>query len=181
MEEQNNWKKRGPGKVQSTVKHYIFYSYYRKNTLPNNKVGRKEYNKFLNDLTKAFMDSMIEENTEIKLTGLGRFRIKETDSFRKDRYGELKLRKSPVDWDSTWKYWRTKYEGLLDSEIIKIDNKPILRFENEHRQGKIYSFYWDKITTILKNKSKYNFRPTRLAKEKLGKLLKTNDNIFYYG
>lgn len=182
MEELNNsWKKRSSGKVVSTVNHYAFYSYYLKNTLKEARVPRKEFNKFVADLTKSLMNAMIEENLEVRLTGLGKFRIRESNIEYFDKNGEFKPNNVPVDWGSTWKYWRNKYEGLSDDEILKIPNRTVIRFENDHRKGKIYKFQWDKYTSIAKNKNIYNFRATRLAKEKLGKVLKTNSNIFYYG
>jgi len=180
QESNKDWKKRGKGKIVSTVKHYAFYSGYLKHTLKSNRIPRQEYNKFLADLMRTLMDAVIEEHLEVKFSNIGSFRVKETKMQFITADGQMN-KSIPTNWDASWKYWRELHPDKTDVEIIALSNKPIIRHENESRNNHIYRFNWDKRTTLLKNKSYYTFRPTRLAKEKLARILKTNENVTFYG
>jgi len=162
------------------VPKYVFYSYYRKNTI-HKKLTRTQFDRFMKDILLALTDAMINESLEIKIPYLGQFRIRERPLtlLRKDGTVTNGLR---PDWGKTWEMWRSKHPELTDDEIVKLDNKKVLFHDNEHTQQHYYKIFWNKTRSILKNKNVYSFKPSGILKNKLTTVLQdTEKQVYYYG
>lgn len=173
--------KRGLGKKNNDIKQYYWYSYYLKNTVYKKKLSRKVHAAFLKELFDTFVDMMIFETFELKLPGIGKFRIRSKKTIITTKTGEIIIRKR-IDWKSTWEMWRNKYPGLTDDEIIKnykhTKQLKIINFEKDE----LCEFIWDNQSSSLMNKGFYKFSVTRLAKKKLVDALNDpNRKVFYYG
>lgn len=180
MDSSNTYLKRGAGKAKGTIKKDAFYAFY-KNNAKQPLLDKKEYNAFLKELLVNFSEAIVELGLELKIPKVGKLRIKSNPLhfFKKDGQRAKSLR---PDWERTWEYWHKKYEGLTRQEITEIKNKPIIFHENDHTQNEFYEHYWDKITTILKFKSFYNFKASRQYSRLIAKVVKDpNRKIFYYG
>lgn len=57
-------------------------------------------------------------------------------------------------------------------------NKQVREF-NEHSNGYVYRFYWDRKSCILDNKTIYSFKPARANKRLVAKLVKTKQNDYF--
>jgi hypothetical protein len=172
--------KRGEGKHKGDVKKYDFYSYYRKNTkFP--KLERKEYSAFLKDLLTAFSEAIVRENMELKLGKLGFIRVqaKKLHFFDKDGNRAKTLK---VNWQKTWEYWESKYEGKTRDEIKQIKDKTVLFHENDHTNGEFYQHLWDKLTSIVKYRGLYQFIPSRQYSRLITEMVSDpHRTVFYYG
>lgn len=173
--------------TKSTVDLYKFY----KNKLGEEAIKEDLFKKIYYDLNKSISNLIIKESLEYKLPyRLGYLRIKKTKLKLKLREGHIDLNKNLIDWDSTWKYWLDKYPGLTRKDIKKIPNKKCIFHMNEHTDGDIMSWFWDKYYSNAKNNTVYKFQPVKggiIEKYYLGRLglgawikseEKTND--YYY-
>lgn len=57
-------------------------------------------------------------------------------------------------------------------------NRQVREF-NEHSNGYVYRFHWDRKTCILDNKTIYRFQPSRVNKRLVAKLVKTKQNDYF--
>jgi hypothetical protein len=175
-----NYRKRGEGKHKGDIKKYNFFSYYRKNAKLE-RLERKEYDAFLKALLTAYSEAIIKENMHLKMGKLGYLRIqsRKTHFFRKD--GSL-AKSLKVNWKKTWEHWEKKYEGKTRDEITEIKNKKVFYHENEHTNGEFYRYLWDNVTSIIKHKTFYTFKPSRTYTQLLSKTVSDPDRkVFYYG
>jgi len=176
----NNYLKRGSGKSIAGVKKYDFYSHYRKNSKLE-KIERTEYSRFLKDLLVEYSNAIVEKNMQLKLGKLGYIRIqaRKLHFIRKDGKIAKSLR---VDWQKTWAFWESKYEGKTRDEITEIKNKKVLFFENSHTNQEFYMHLWDNTTAIVKFKRFYKFKPSRQYSRLINKVVSDpNRTTFYYG
>lgn len=172
--------KRGEGKHKGDIKKYDFFSHYRKNA-KYSKIERKEYDRFFTEVFRTFSEMIVEEAFELKLIGLGRIRIqaRKLNFFKSN--GE-KAKSLKVNWQKTWQYWHEKYPDLSKDQIVAIDKKPLIYFENEHSQGEFYMHHWDNLTSPIRFKSFYKFKPSRKYSRLIAKIVKQKDRkVFYYG
>lgn len=175
-----SWKKRGKNKVTQDNGKYLFYSYYRKNTV-GKKLERKKFDAFMNDIITSLTDAMINEGLEIKIPVLGSFRVREKEMKLLDNDGNIN-KYLKVDWKSSWEYWRMTYPDLSDDDIIKIKDKKLIRFDNAHTNHYFYKIIWDKRRCLLRNQFVYSFKPTRLLLKQLADVVKDeNKTVYYYG
>ena len=188
MEEQDNKANsvaklfpRGKGKNILDIKQYYWYSYYLKNTRFKKKLTRKAHAAFLKDLFDTFTDKIIYENFELKLIGLGKFRIQSKKSIIVTKKGKVINTLRTVDWKATWDYWRAKFPGKEDKEIVELVklNKVtvVYRDNDEHCR-----FIWDNKSCATPNKGLYKFIPSKLNVIKLVNAISDpNRKVFYYG
>lgn len=178
--EDNNFLKRGKGKVTGNVKKSEFYSYYIKNA-KEKIVDRAIYNSFVKELLDTLSTEVVTTGLELKINKVGKLRIrsKELHFFKKDGTMAKSLR---IDWKASWDFWAVKYPELSREEIVKIKNKTVIYHENEHTNGEFYEHFWDKYSTVLKFKSFYNFKASRQYSRLIAKVVKDpNRKTFYYG
>lgn len=176
----NNYLKRGKGKTTGDIKKYDFYSHYRKNAILE-RLERKQYSNFLRDLLILYSEAIVKENFQLKLGKLGYIRVqsKKLHFFTKEGERSKTLR---VNWQTTWEYWESKYEGKTRDEIIEIKNKKVLYFENEHTNKEFYRHLWDNVTAVVKFKRFYKFKPSRQYSRLIATIVTDpNRTTFYYG
>ena len=58
-----------------------------------------------------------------------------------------------VDWEATWKYWNEIYAGMTNKEIRNIKGKIPIYQTNEHSNGYIMRWLWNKNGTYFQNKT----------------------------
>jgi hypothetical protein len=176
----NEYLKRGEGKNIANVKKYEFYSHYRKHSKLK-KLERTQYSAFVKDLMIAYSTAIVAENMQIKFGKLGYIRVQAKQLNFVKQNGELS-KTLKVDWYKTWVYWEKKYEGKTRDEIIEIENKKVLYFENNHTNQEFYKHLWDNTTAIIKFKRFYKFKPSRQYSRLITKIVSDpNRKIFYYG
>lgn len=180
MEMANIYLKRGKGKIAGNIKKSDFFSYYNSNAkealLPKDK-----YNAFIKDLLNTFSTAIVDNNLELKITKVGKLRIKSSHLNFFKANGERSKSLKP-NWKATWEFWVSKYPGLTRDEIVEIKDKKIIYHENEHSNQEFYEHYWDKATINLKFKSFYVFKASRQYSRLIAKIVKEpNRKVFYYG
>lgn len=178
--EDNNFLKRGKGKIKGSIKKDAFYNFYEKNC-KEKKISRIAYNAFLKELLDNFSKAIVELGLELKIVKVGKIRIKSNklNFFKKDGTRSKHLR---VNWQATWDYWHTKYSNLTKQEITEVKNKKVLYHDNDHTNQEFYSHHWDNLTMSLKYKTFYNFKPSRQYSRLIAKVVKDpNRKVFYYG
>jgi hypothetical protein len=176
----NDYLKRGEGKNKANIKKDNFYKFYLQNA-KERIVERKQYNAFVKDLLAQYSTEIVTKGLEVKVTKVGKFRIRSKALHFFKANGE-KAKSLRPNWKATWEYWENKHPGLSRDEITKIENKTVLYHENDHSNQEFYEHYWDKITINLINKSFYNFKASRQFSRLLAKVVKDpNRKTFYYG
>lgn len=181
MSDHNNMHlKRGKGKLSGDIKKRDFFNHYKK-TAQEKLLTQPKYNAFIKELLEELSKAIVTTGLELKLGRIGRLRIKSTklNFFRKDGRRSFSLK---PNWKATWDYWRVKYPGLSDSEIIAIEDKKLVFHENEHSSQEFYQHFWDKISSNMKFQKFYNFKASRQYSRLLAQVVKDpNRKVFYYG
>jgi hypothetical protein len=67
---------------------------------------------------------------------------------------------------------------VIDWTRSKELSKQVRQF-NDHSNGFIYRFHWDRKNCITDNKTAYMFNPTRLNKREVARLVKTKQNDYF--
>ena len=178
--EDNNFLKRGKGKLTGDIKKDQFYKYYLENA-KEKVVKRSTYNKFIKDLLQTFSQEIVEKGLELKINRVGKLRVRsrEMHFFKKNGERSKSLR---VNWVATWEYWHTKYPGLTKDQITQETNKTLIYHENDHSNQEYYEHFWDNFTANLKYKSFYTFKASRQYSRLIAQIVKDpNRKTFYYG
>lgn len=154
--------------------------YKRKKGVPG--ITRKEYVDICHSLNKKVSDKIIKESLDFKIPfGLGSLSIKKNELKIRIKDGKIQKNKMIVDWETTWKIWNEEYAGLTNKEIRKLPNKTVVYQMNEHSNGYIMKWYWDKAGTKFNNKRVYRFKPTKQNRLDLATHIKSGDreNDYY--
>lgn len=170
---------KGKRKIIADYKSADIYNHYK------DKVGGKALPKEVfwrvwKEFVEARMKMVIYDNLEFYLPyRLGSLRVRVGQkALRIDKNGNLKY---AIDYGASVKLWKEMYPDLTIEEIKKIPNKKKVYFTNEHTDGKILYWYWDKITCNFKNKSAYKIELIREWKRMLAHRVKKVKKIDYYG
>jgi hypothetical protein len=156
-------------------KHYCFNSFKEKkgrsvviHTDSKYNVDPKLYGNILKDFNKAIMSEILYDNFEYTLPSmLGELSIK------KYTKSTLEIAKLPIDWKETKSMWEEDPETR--------EQKKLIRQLNDHTNGQIFRFKYNKKKARYKNKSVYKFLACRTAKRELATALKdTNVEINFY-
>lgn len=136
------------------------YLFYKKNT--KDPMSEREFKEIAYGLNKIISDLIITESFEYRIPhGLGFLRIKKGKMKLSIRNGRLDINKNIIDWKETWDYWEEQYPGLSRNEIKKIEGKKVVFQTNDHTNGEVMRWYWDKRTSKTKNISAYMFKPVK--------------------
>jgi len=159
--------KRGKRKFKTSYTYKDLYKYYKDNTF--NPVDYKTYIDVIKRYFDIIMPMIIEENLEIRLPArLGHFRIRERlYEIKLNDRGEVDKRHLQVNYKKTKELWKKKYPDKTTEELRKIRNKPLVYYLNEHSDGKIYAFYWDKVVCNITNQKYYKIKVIRKWKNYL--------------
>lgn len=180
MEENKDYLKRGKGKLTGEVKRYHFFLHYKKNC-KEKQVSEKTYRAFLKDLLSSYSTEIVTTGLELKLVGLGRLRVRTNALHYFNKDGKRSKGLKP-NWQATWEFWEKKYPGLTRQQITEIENKTVIFHENDHSQQEFYEHFWDKITSQMKFKTFYKFKPARQYSRLIAQVVKDkNRKVFYYG
>lgn len=176
-----------PNKHEIVITHTLNegWEFYKNKMIDNDKpyLSKKEYK----DICYAFLvelsKKVIKESFEYKLPFyLGTLRIRKGKLKFRIKDGKLKPSKKIIDWGNTRKVWSKKYPGLTLQEMKAIPNKPLVIYTNEHTNGEVMKWYWDKTSCKVKNKSCYLFRPVKANRINLKKWInneyRENDYAF---
>jgi len=107
-------------------------------------ISYETYSMIIEDYIQRVVNEIIDKASIFKMPyRLGEFQI------IKLRSSNNRFKKYSIDFNLTNKYQKTIYHL------------------NEHSSGYKYMFRWNKIHSIVKNKSKYRFVPTRTNKRNL--------------
>lgn len=145
-------------------------------------VSRKEYVDICHRLNKKISEKIIKESIEFKIPfKLGTISIIKNELKITVKDGKVQKNKLLVDWEATWKYWYELYPDLTNSEIRKLPGKIPIYQTNEHSNGYVMKWAWNKTGTNFQNKTVYKFKPTKQNRLDLAKHIKSDDreNDYY--
>lgn len=157
-----------------------FKHFKKKKGVPG--ITRKEYVEICHNLNKKISEKIIKESLEFKLPyGLGFLGITKNELKIRIKDGKLQKNKMIVDWEATWKIWNEEYAGLTNKEIRKLPGKTVIYQTNDHSNGYIMKWYWNKHKMKFKNLRLYRFKPTKQNRLDLAAHIKSDDkeNDYY--
>lgn len=172
--------KRGKRKLLADYTTPDIYEYYKDNI--ENPVSAQVFSKAIKDFNRMRMYRLIYHNDIIRFPArIGSLMIKmklRTPSISDD--GVVSKNGMPVDWKKTLAFWKKTYPDKNPNEWKAIPNKKLFYYLNTHTDGKLAYFYWDKLTSNVKNQSAYRINISKLIKNELNFAIKTNKNLIYY-
>jgi hypothetical protein len=145
-------------------------------------VDRKKYVNICHRINTALSDKIIKESFEFKMPfRLGSISIKKSKTSIHVKNGKLEKNKLIPDWASTWEYWMKENPGLTRKEINQIKDKVIIYNMNDHTNGYVMRWKWDKSTCNLPNHTVYQFKPTKRNRLSLAAWIKSDEreNDYY--
>jgi hypothetical protein len=165
--------KRGPDKIREHFNMRAAYKYLRKNH-SEIKIEADEFNKIVHEGNTAIINKIIYNNLKFLVPGrLGYIEIrKKKVSPKLDKDGKLDVKSLPADFGSTIKLWKEDEEAHKQRRLVY--------HLNEHTEGYILKFKWDKASALVKNKSVYTFTPCRAAARAVAKAIKETPEIDFY-
>ncbi len=125
-------------------------------------VDRKMYVDVCHELNKRISTKIIKESFDFRIPfRLGFLRIKSQKQkiFIKD--GRIDSKKMSINWNETVKMWKEDWPDKTMAEIKQIPNKKLVYHTNEHSNGYIMKWYWDRRLAKVKNITVYTFRPVK--------------------
>lgn len=152
--------KRNKNKVKADFTSKDLYKFYCSRS--NKPIDSKTYLKALREYNTEILRLIVFDGLDYAMHGrVGSIRIRKFDnSLRLNGEGEIANKLHP-DWAKTKKKWLELYPGKTSEEIKAIPNKPIIYHLNEHSDGYVFKWYWDRVTCNLKNQFAYKFEPVR--------------------
>jgi len=140
-------------------------------------VTLRQYKETCYSFNSKLSDSIIKQSFEYKIPfRIGILRIRKNKQKFRIVDGKLKPKKSMIDWYQTrYVLWKRLYPGKTLSELKQIKNKPLVMFTNEHSNGEVMKWYWDKRYNKITNCRFYLFRPVKQNRLNLGKHIKDED------
>lgn len=140
-------------KVTSTLQDA--YKTYNTSYEPINK---KLYIAIAYDILKHISNMIITNSLEYRIPNkLGFIRIKKTKPKLKIREGRIDVNKNIIDWKATWDAWNEMYPNKTRKEIKLIKDKRVIFQTNNHTDGEVMRWYWDRSVCNIKNNSIYSF------------------------
>lgn len=170
--------------TKSTPDIYNFYTTKFKDPL-----DYKLFCTLFYELNKSISNLIITKSFEYRLPfRLGHLRILKRKLRLKVKDGKIDINKNMVDWEATFDYWEEKY-GTREKKVLKTikDKKRIYQL-NEHTDGDIMSWYWDKDLCNIPNNTVYKFKPVKgglmtdcyVGRLGLGEWIKLGKYDYYY-
>lgn len=139
-------------------------------------ICRKEYVDICHLINIKLSDKIIKESFEFRIPSkLGTLSIRKSKLKIRIKDGKLQKNRMIVDWQKTWDYWYKEYPGKTRNEIKDIKGKQVIYNLNEHSNGYVMGWFWDKSTCIVKNKTLYNFKPVKYNRLNLAEWIKSDD------
>lgn len=146
-----------------------YYKYYK--TKHKDGVSSVKYNKVISEFNLEVINLILNNNLEYYISNIG-FMISVRKSKRKPKIVNGKLYNTvPVDWNTTKKLWATDEEAK--------EKKIIVRFNNSHTSGYVFSIRLIKTGLGFKNKKYYKFKAARDFARDLSKRIKDEEKDKY--
>jgi len=148
-------------RMKVTAGLYDAYKMYKERVGKNN-IGRQLYSEICQEFNKRISDKMIKESLEFRMPyRLGFLRVKaiKQDVIIKD--GRVDTTRMPIDWPACWEYWESIYPDKTRDEIKQIPDKKLIVHTNEHTDGYLMKWYWDRRQSNVKNHTAYKYRPVK--------------------
>lgn len=159
-----------------------FKHFKTKYKLVHPKVERKDYVDICHRINRKLSDLIIKESFELKMPGrLGTLSIRKQKIKIFVEDGKLQKNKMIIDWGKTWEYWYKEYPDKTRKEINATKGKIAIYNMNEHTNGYIMGWYWDKSTCCVINQTVYYFKPTKRNRLELAAWIKSDEkeNDYY--
>lgn len=172
--------KRRKGKYKASVRTEDFYNFYKEKV--KNPLPCLEFSKVIQEVNKNCIFKLALTGEEFRIPyGLGVVYIaKRKINIKLNDDGTVNTRNLKPDWKKTKALWEKKYPGISAEEIIKIPDKPIVYYLNEHSNKYRMVYNWDRRTSNVKNQSYYVFRVVRTLKTEVAKYFIESGNTNYY-
>jgi len=139
-------------------------------------VDRKKYVDICHIINTSLSDKMIKESLEFRMPArLGVLSVKKSKVKIKVKDGKLEKNKMIIDWGKTWEYWGQEYPGLSRKEVNATEGKVVIYNMNEHTNGYVMRWKWDKTTAMVTNQTVYKFKPTKRNRLELGAWIKSDE------
>ena len=162
------------GRIQVDKAMPDAYKHFKENFDNKYNIGRAQYTQIFKEVCEIIIFHIIFESYEWKLpASVGCLRIRQFPikvTFTED--GQISSKGLNVDWASTKELWRN------DAEAAK--NKQRVFHFNNHTDRTNLKFYYDKRTSMMKNKSAYQFKPSRKWARLLNEAVKQNPNLKFF-
>jgi hypothetical protein len=137
------------------------YKFY-KDKFKEDAIDEKIFKSIFYTLNKEISNLIITRSFEYRLPyRMGYLRIKKRKLNLKIKDGKIETSRNLVDWVATWEYWHSIYPDKIHKEIKKIKGKKRIYQLNNHTNGDIMGWYWDKKISNVKNQSVYKFRSVK--------------------
>lgn len=146
------------------------------------QVDRKKYVEVCHEINKIISDKIIRESFEFRMPArLGTLAIRKNKVKIKVKDGKLEKNKMIIDWGKTWEYWNEMYPGKSRKEVNAMEDKVVIYNMNEHTNGYVMRWKWDKTTAMVPNQTVYKFRPTKRNRLELGAWIMSDErsNDYY--
>lgn len=141
------------------------YSYYKETN--KRSVDYKTFKKLCVDFNKRLSHKIITESLEFKMPyRAGNLRIQSKKRSIKFRDGKVDTVAMGIDWPSSHKMWREMYPDKTYKEIMAIPHKKVLVYTNDHSNGYVMRWFWDRRLSNMKNQSAYVFKPVKGRQDK---------------
>ena len=123
---------------------------------------KNEYLDLCRRINIALSDKIIKESFDFKMPHrMGALSIRKGKLNICVKDGKLEKGKLIIDWGKSWAYWKEQYPGKTRKEINEIKDKVVIYNMNDHTNGYVMRWKWDKSTCNLPNHTVYQFRPTK--------------------
>lgn len=146
-------------KVKVSASLQDAYKMYKEN---GGKLFKKDYIAICYDITMNLSDMIIRNSLEYKLPyKLGFLRVRKQQVKLKIRDGRIDINKNIIDWKATWDTWYEMYPNKTNKEIKAIKDKGVIFQTNNHTDGQVMKWYWNKAFCNVKNNTVYGFKPVK--------------------
>jgi len=145
------------------------FKFYKTKRNSEVNITASEFSSICKDFNKRVSNLIIYENFSFLLPfRMGRIRIRK---YKPKTYiqedGSLDKSRLRPDWKATKKLWEQNPKAKEDKKLV---------FHlNDHTNGYQHRWFWEKLTSNVKNNSAYSFLPSRNNKRTLATVLKDED------
>ena len=168
---------RQPFERKYKITHVIadMYDLYKKDHEEKDKpyVSKKDFVRICHLHNQIISREIIENYLDYRIGWrMGYMRIKKSLLKYKIKNGRLKPSTKIIDWGACRKLWKEKYPDIDPKDYKNIPDKPLIFFTNEHSNGEVMKWHWDKSLCNIKNNTCYLFTPTKYNRRTLAKVIK---------
>jgi hypothetical protein len=162
-----------------------YFEYYRDNikTTVHKKrslkakdyVVRDDYGKMLQEYYLAISKMMIyDAYTHYNSNKMGCLNVVKYEPDMLDKDGNIRPRMLKVNWKATKDLWAETYGTSGNDPALKeIKGKTLIYHENDHSDGWMFRWNWDRSTSLMKHQSRYYYKPVKANKRMLATAIQT--------